>query len=131
MIHKHIENRMVSRPLKLNVSTEYYSRLYTTNHAKFCRRFVATIFHYYFPQILDMCVRNNITSTLLAHELVDTDNYLCMIRDDIDDFNSHSNVREAIINDSIYTSIESLIVEIVGHRNFLDSTFSKSCDKTS
>ena len=80
---------MLSRPLKLNVPVGYYSRLYTTNHAKFCRRFIATIFHRYFPQILDMCVRNNITSTLLEHELVDTDNYLCMIRDDIDGFNSY------------------------------------------
>ena len=122
---------MLSRQLKLNVSTGYYNKLYRTNHAKFCRRFVATIFHHYFPQFLDMCVCNNITSTLLEHELVDTDNYLWMIRENIDDFNSYDTVRESIVNDSIYTSLESLVDEIVGHRNFLNSTFSKSCDKTS
>ena len=122
---------MLSRPLKLNVPVGYYDSLYTNNHAKFCCRFIATIFHRYFPQILDMCVRNNITSTLLEHELVDTDNYLCMIRDDIDGFHSYDTVREAIVNDSIHTSLEQLVTEMVEHRNFLDSTFAKSCDKTS
>ena len=116
---------MLSRPLKLNVPVEYYSSLYTTNHAKFCRRFIATIFHRYFPQILDMCVRNNITSTLLEYELVDTDNYLCMIRDDIDNFNSYDTVREAIVNDSIRTSFELLVSEMVGHRSFLDGLWSR------
>lgn len=111
---------MLSRPLKLNVPVGYYSSLYTTNHTKFCRRFIATIFHRYFPQILDMCVRNNITSTLLEHELIDTDNYLCIIRDDIDNFNSYDTVREAIVNDSIHSSLEQLVSEIVGHRTFLD-----------
>lgn len=116
---------MLSRPLKLNVPVGYYSRLYTTNHVKFCRRFVATIFHRYFAQILDMCVRNNITSTLLEHELVDTDNYLCMIREDIDNFESYDTVRESIVNDSIHTSLESLVDEIVGHRTFLDGLWVK------
>lgn len=116
---------MLSRPLKLNMTTEYYSSLYTNNHAKFCRRFIATIFHRYFPQILDMCVRNNITSILLEHELVDTDNYLCMIRDDIDGFHSYDTVREAIVNDSIHTSLELLVSEMVGHRTFLDGLWSR------
>ena len=122
---------MLSRPLKLNVSTEYYSRLYRTNHSKFCRRFIATIFHRYFPQILDMCVRNNITSTLLEHELVDTDNYLCMIRDDIDGFHSYDTVRESIVNDSIQTSLEQLISEMVGHRTFLDKLWTRPKEKRS
>jgi hypothetical protein len=116
---------MLSRPLKLNVPVGYYSSLYTTNHTKFCRRFIATIFHRYFPQILDMCVRNNITSTLLEHELIDTDNYLCIIRDDIDNFNSYDTVREAIVNDSIHSSLEQLVSEIVGHRTFLDGLWSR------
>lgn len=116
---------MLSRPLKLNVPVGYYDSLYTNNHAKFCRRFVATIFHRYFPQILDMCVRNNITSTLIEHELVDTDNYLCMIRDDIDGFHSYDTVREAIVNDSIHTSLEQLVSEMVEHRTFLDGLWSR------
>jgi hypothetical protein len=72
-----------------------------------------------------MCVRNNITSTLLEHELVDTDNYLCMIREDIDNFESYDTVRESIINDSIHASLESLVAEIVGHRTFLDGLWIK------
>ncbi len=120
---------MLSRPLKLNVPVGYYDSLYTNNHAKFCRRFIATIFHRYFPQILDMCVRNNITSTLLEHELVDTDNYLCMIRDDIDGFHSYDTVREAIVNHSIQTSLEQLVSEMVGHRTFLDGLWTKPVEK--
>jgi hypothetical protein len=75
-----------------------------------------------------MCVRNNITSTLLEHELVDTDNYLCMIRDDIDGFHSYDTVREAIVNDSIQTSLEQLVNEMVGHRTFLDKLWTKPAE---
>ena len=114
---------MLDRPLKLNVPTQYYSKLYTSNHPKFCKRFIATIFHHYFTKFLDSCVRNNITSELLAYELTDTDNYLCLVRENIDDFYSHTTVREAIMNDSIIDSLETLVVDIISHRKFMNSIF--------
>jgi hypothetical protein len=118
-----LQNR---KPLCIGKKPQYYKTLYNQNHSEFCRRFIDTVLIHHFDLILNKSVENNIGSDGINYKIRDTDAFLWMIRDLLDNFMSYTSVKDVVFNKDVTIAIDKMFVEIKLEYNFIQLLFTNA-----
>jgi hypothetical protein len=118
-----LQNR---KPLCIGKKTAYYEKLYTENHSEFCRRFIDTVLIHHFERFIDLSVSNNVDSVGIQYKISDTDAFLWMIRDLLDNFMECAYVKDAVFNTAVTNAIEKIFVEMKSEYRFIQLLFANS-----
>lgn len=114
------------KPLCIGKSVEYYRDLYMKDHSEFCRRFIDTILIQHFEKIINLSVSNNVDMVGIDYKIKDTDAFLWMIRDLLDNFLMYKYVKDAIFHKDITNAIEQMFAEIKLEYRFIQLLFVNS-----
>jgi len=115
-----LENR---KPLCIGKKTQYYQTLYHKNHKEFCRRFIDTVIIHHFDLLVNKSVLHNVDSDGINYKIRDTDAFLWMIRDILDNFMSYTSVKEVVFDKAVLIAIDQMFNEIKYEYHFIKSLF--------
>jgi hypothetical protein len=122
-----LQNR---KPLCVGKHTEYYQKLYDEDHKEFCRRFIDTVLIHHFEKFVNLSVANNVDSIGIHYKISDTDAFLWMIRDLLDNFMGFKLVKDAIFDKAVYNAIDQMFSEIKSEYRYIELLFSNSTKNT-
>lgn len=122
-----LQNR---KPLCVGKQTKYYQKLYDEDHREFCRRFIDTVLLHHFEKFVNLSIANNVDSIGIHYKISDTDAFLWMIRDLLDNFMSYKLVKDAIFDKAVNNAIDKMFSEIKSEYQYIELLFSNSTKNT-
>lgn len=117
------------KPLCIGKKTKYYEKLYSQDHAEFCRRFIDTVLLHHFERFVNLSIANNVDSVGIDYKIKDTDAFLWMIRDLLDNFMTYKTVKEALFHPAVPKAIDQIFTEIKSEYQFIQNLFINSTKK--
>ena len=110
----------------IKIQIDNHLDLYMKDHSEFCRRFIDTILIQHFEKIINLSVSNNVDMVGIDYKIKDTDAFLWMIRDLLDNFLMYKYVKDAIFHKDITNAIEQMFAEIKLEYRFIQLLFVNS-----